>query len=59
MKVVEHKKQLGIPTLGYVFAKGAHVRRFVRPKTEHEALYNHVRRDMLGLFSLWGEGGVS
>lgn len=38
MKKAEHDEQLKIPTIGFVFANSTHVRRFVQPASEHQAL---------------------
>lgn len=37
MKKGMHNKQVGIPTVGFVFANAAHMRRFVRSGTENQA----------------------
>ena len=41
MKKPEPNKQLGISTLGFFFAHIAHLRRFMHPETEHQALYSN------------------
>ena len=42
MKQVEHNDQLGMSTLGFIFANIAHVRRFMlQPETEYQALYDN------------------
>ena len=41
MKKAEPNEQLGISTLGFVFAHVAHLRRFMHPETKHQALYSY------------------
>lgn len=41
MKEAAGNQQLEIPMLEYVFAKVAHVRRFVQPNTKHQARFDH------------------
>lgn len=49
MKKTEHNEPLGCPTLGYVSASLAHVRRFMLPEIKRHALYDHFIRCSFGL----------
>ena len=53
MKKAEPNEQLGISTLGFVFAHVAHLRRFMHPETKHQALYSHFFGDA-SRSVLWG-----
>lgn len=43
-KNAEHNEQLGTLTLGFVFASGAHMWRFMNPETKHQSLFDHSIR---------------
>ena len=42
MKKAEPNEQLGISTVGFVFAHVAHLKRFMHPETKHQALYSQM-----------------
>ena len=42
MEKAEPNDQLKISTLGFVFAHGAHLRRFMHPETKHQGLSSHI-----------------
>ena len=54
MKEAEYDKQLGTPTLEFVLAYAAHMRRFMQPETKHRAPCQHFLRNMFGL--IWSGG---
>ena len=54
-KKAEHDGQLCIPMLGFVFADVAHMRRYMKPETTHQALYDRSLSD--GFLLALGEGG--
>lgn len=49
MNEVKHNEQFGGPTLGFVLANSAQVRRFVEPETERRAPHDHFLWDSFGL----------
>ena len=58
MKKNEHNEQLGMSTLGFVFARVAHFRRFTRPEAKHQALYGHFVCSFGLVLGWWGYLGI-
>lgn len=47
MESAEHSGRVEISMLGFLSANDTHVKRFMRPKTKHQTLYDHSLLDYL------------